>query len=75
MALRDEATRQANIQKTRDLRSRVQDEQAAARLLRAEERKKRTAEQQLSLLDLRLGKGRGARKERARLQKMLENNI
>lgn len=38
-----------------------------------EERAERTAEQQLALLDERLGEGVGATKERARLQHLIEN--
>lgn len=36
------------------------------------ERNERTTEQQLKLLDKRLGKGKGAKKERARLNLLLE---
>ena len=36
---------------------------------RQEERDKRTNDQQLEVLDRKLGKGQGARKERARLSK------
>lgn len=36
---------------------------------RNNERANRSAKQQLALLDKRLGKGKGAKKERARLQK------
>jgi hypothetical protein len=38
----------------------------------AEERAKRTPKQQLALLDKRLGKGKGAEKERAQLARELE---
>jgi hypothetical protein len=38
----------------------------------AEERAKRTPKQQLALLDKRLGKGKGAKKERAQLARELE---
>ena len=44
-----------------DRHSRAQD--------RAEERSKRSSEQQLAVLNTRLGKGVGATKERARLSK------
>ena len=37
----------------------------------ATERRKRTAQQQLDLLDKRLGKGAGAAKERSRLQSLI----
>jgi hypothetical protein len=40
--------------------------------VRAEERASRTPKQQLALLDKRLGKGKGAQKERARLSKEIE---
>lgn len=40
---------------------------------RAESRAKRSALQQLALLDERLGEGKGARRERARLQAMIDN--
>jgi hypothetical protein len=39
---------------------------------RQEARNARTPEQQLALLDSRLGAGKGARKERERLQAMIE---
>ncbi len=41
---------------------------------RAEARASRSAQQQLELLDDLLGKGEGAGKERARLEKQLRNN-
>ena len=40
----------------------------------AEDRAKRTPEQQLSLLDQRLGKGEGAQKERKKLNTELQSN-
>jgi len=42
-----------------------------ALLLRQQQRAERTAKQQLEVLDKRLGKGMGARKERARLLKQV----
>lgn len=41
---------------------------------RQEARSKRTASQQVKELDIRLGEGEGATKERKRLQKILEEN-
>jgi topoisomerase IA-like protein len=41
---------------------------------RTNERAQRSPQDQLSLLDQRLGKGEGARKERARLHAEIENN-
>jgi hypothetical protein len=43
----------------------------AARL--AAERATRSPQQQLAELDLRLGKGEGAKKERARLKRLIDN--
>ena len=40
--------------------------------VRAEERAERSPKHQLTLLDKRLGKGKGARKERARLLKLIK---
>ena len=40
---------------------------------RATERAKRTPQEQLGVLDARLGLGHGAAKERARLQYLIEN--
>lgn len=39
----------------------------------AEERAKRSPKEQLALLDQKLGKGEGAKKERARLQALMQN--
>lgn len=48
----------------------IRREQAAKRQA---ERAKRSPAEQLALLDARLGKGQGAKKERARLEKLLNS--
>ena len=40
---------------------------------RQEQRQKRSPQEQLALLDTKLGPGAGAAKERSRLQKLIEN--
>ncbi len=41
---------------------------------RAEAHSKRTPQEQIAVLDRRLGKGEGAQKERARLQALISNS-
>lgn len=48
--------------------------QAEAREQRAVDRAARTPQQQLDVLDARLGKGVGASRERARLQKLIDGD-
>ena len=52
--------------KAMNMRHRKEARRAAAEEM-AEERSKRSSKEQLALLDQRLGKGMGARKERAKL--------
>lgn len=53
--------------KAQELHKARQEAKVARRLTNQEARAKRTAEEQLARLDSILGKGQGARKERARL--------
>jgi len=52
------------------MRSRKAQRREAAQK-RLEKRQQRSPQEQLQLLDARLGKGKGAQKERARLMKLL----
>ena len=60
-----------NARRNQGWRKRLRQEAANAR---QQQRDKRTPKQQLALLDRRFGKGQGASKERARLQKEIEDN-
>jgi len=57
--------------KRKNFEARVDVKRAEAKE-RTEARSKRTPQQQLDLLDQRLGKGVGAQKERAKLTKLIE---
>lgn len=53
--------------------SKTQDERRKQAMERGRERKQRTPKEQLALLDVRLGKGVGAERERARLINLITN--
>lgn len=55
-------------------RAEIQADKVAAAKDRDTERATRTASEQIKLLDSRLGKGVGAKRERARLQTMIEKD-
>ena len=68
---RDAAKRLANIAAKRQRNAEENERKRWIAESNAEERAKRSPHQQLAVLDARLGKGQGAKKERARLSTLL----